>query len=284
MIELDFKLYRGKTQSKSFTFRNEDGTFMDLSDSTINLDIYKLGTTELIVGIPGNISTVTGTVSFLFDSNILNWYGANEYIINKVLPPDPDVILVKGNLILEEYIPFSTTIDSYLTSELPLGFTPSVDFINQKTRYWRLYLQSAFDISDSQLNNDTAWPELVNALVAKLIAHDVLITSIRGNLITAFGEGIITIETSPAMGNDVKSIETGPSKVEFHPVGETLMQLLKSTTTGNSLLTFLAEDICGLASKIAIKLPMCKAGNMVIPFQIGRRTILECIDKVVSRG
>ena len=281
MVQLDFKLYKGKTQEKSFTFRSEDGTYMDLTDSTVKFDIYNNGL--LKSSINGTIDIETATVVFTFNSSILDWDGSYEYYIVKVKTDEVDVNLLYGNIILELYVPFSQSISSYLESELPIGFVPSVNFINQKTRYWRLFLQSAFDIGDSLLNVDSAWPELVNALIAKLIAHDTLMTSIRGNLITAFGENIITSEKTIAMGGDIKSIETGPSNVEFHPVSETLMQLLKSTTTGQNLLVQLSEDICGLAKVVAVKLPMCKAGRLVVPFQIGRKTI-HLIDNTVSRG
>ena len=281
MVQLDFKLYKGKTQEKSFTFHSEDGTYMDLTDSTVKFDIYNNGL--LKTSINGIINIDTATVVFTFDSSILDWDGSYEYYIVKVKTGQVDINLLYGNIILEAYLPFSQTISSYLDSELPLGFLPSTDFINQKTRYWRLFLQSAFDIPDSLINVDSAWPELVNALIAKLIAHDILMTSIKGNLITAFGENVITSDKTIAMGGDVKSIETGPSKVEFHPVSETLMQLLKSTTTGQNLLTQLAEDICGLSKRVSIKLPMCKAGNLVVPFQIGKKT-RTLIDPTVSRG
>lgn len=283
MVQLDFKLYKGKTQEKSFTFRSEDGTYMDLTDSTVKLDIYNPIDGLLKSSINGTLDIATATAVFTFDSSILDWDGSYEYYIVKVKAGEVDVNLLYGNIILEAYTTFSQTISSYLESELPIGFVPSVNFVNQKTRYWRLFLQSAFDITDSLLNVDSAWPELVNALIAKLIAHDTLMTSIRGNLITAFGENIVTSERTIAMGGDVKSIETGPSKVEFHPVSETLMQLLKSTTTGQNLLIQLSEDICGLARRVSVKIPMCKAGNLVVPFQIGKKTI-TLIDPTVSRG
>lgn len=285
MLNLDFKLYKGKTQDRSFTFRSDDGTYMDLSDCTVVLDVHNIIDGSILNSIVGTIDEEIASVSFIFNSTILTWNGSNEYYIVKKKVGEQDMVLLRGNVILEEYSPFSNTIDSYLLSELPLGFVPSVDFTNQKIRYWRLFLQSAFDIPDSLLNIDSAWPELVNILIAKLVTHDVLLSSIRGNLITAFGENITTSDTSNGMGMDVKSIETGPSKVEFHPVGETMLQLLKSTTTSNNILYQLAQDICGLSSKLAVKLPMCKAENLVIPFQIGKKTTIPLnFNKSVSRG
>lgn len=262
--DLDFTLYKGKTQTKGFTFRNDDDTYYNLT-GTVRLDLYTNGPTNSPETIQGTITEGTSNASFLFPSTLLTEEGNFEYIVVETKPSSEQIVLIRGNIIVSPYVTFSETVESFLLTELPINFTLDNNFVNQQTKYWRLFLQEGFDITDANLNKDSAWPILVNALIAKLIAYNALTMALKGNLITVFGSSTISTSTSK---RDVKSIETGPTKVEFHPAGDTMNQIIKSSTSANSdIFKNLSEDLCGLARKLTVKVPMCRADKVVTIFQ-----------------
>ena len=132
---------------------------------------------------------------------------------------------------------------------------------------------------------------MVNILIAKLIAYDALILAIRGNLIAVLGSNSISTtegSSSSQTTGDIKSIETGPSKVEFHAAGDTMSSIIKSptsaSTNGNNIINQLSEDVCGLARKLLVKLPMCRAQNVVTIFQKVSKPKPKPTDPVYSRG
>lgn len=267
--EIDVPLYKDKAQTKSFVFRNRDDTFYDFTGSVVTMEYFKDGIDNPPEEVVGTVTIATGRVAFAFTAILLDTIGKFPYIIISDKSGVEDVIL-KGELIVKDYVPFTDTIESYLAIELPVGLILDTNFVTQKIKYWQLYLQSAYSISDSLVHNENSWPLMVNILIAKLVAYDALVLSIRGNVLNVFGSSVSTSSTTKS----VKSIETGPAKVEFYPTGDTLSQIIKSTSTagGNNILTNLAEDLCGLASKLTLKLPMCKAENLVMIFQFYQNT------------
>ena len=295
LINLDFNLYKGKEQIKGFTFRNDDGTYYDLTGSVVSINFYKDGDglePLLIEGVLGSNSNM----QFTFNTLDLVNEGKFSYVIIETKLDSDQVILLRGSITVVPYTVLSMDIDSYLQVELPHGFTLDNNFINQKIRYWRLFLQDGFDISDSNLDIDLAWPILVKVLIAKLVAYDALVLAIKGNLLTIFGSNAnSTGTTTSSKAGGIKAITTGPSKVEFHAAGETMSQIIKSssgTSAGStSILSTLAEDICGLARKLTVKLPMCAADKMVRVFQYYKKPqekpfidICNNQDNQVSRG
>lgn len=285
--DLDFTLYKNRLQVKAFRFRNEDGTYFDFSDSTIRMDIYRDGPDENPTSVNGVITIETADVSFSISPMITSNVGSFEYVILQVKESD-NIPLIRGNIVINEYVPFSDSIEQYISAELPEGLTLSEKFINQKIRYWRLFLQEAYNVKDENLNVDSAWPVLVNVLIGKLIAYDALVTAIKGNLFSVFNAtSNYQSNSSSTTNGDVKSITTGPTQVEFYASGETVNSVIKSVTSnsenGKSILSQMAEDLCGLASKLTLKLPMCKAGNVVMVFKNVKKTNTY-INKDISRG
>lgn len=288
--EIDFQLFINKTQEKGFVFRNDDGTYYDLTDAVVNLNWYRGGENEAPVVIQGTVTVSTASVIFRFESTDVNDLGVTEYVVVSTKVGVEDV-LTKGNITVSEYLPFSTSIDAFLQTELPEGVVLSDNFVNQKIMYWRLFLQDAFNISDSLVQVDSAWPVLVNALIAKLIAYEALTIAIRGSLMKTFGSYTESSSSSSSQGG-IKSIETGPTKVEFLPAGDVVTNLAKATSAGsNGLMEDLKTVMCGLASKLQVKLPMCKAPVIGGLFQVYRNVEWEKItladileEPLVSRG
>jgi hypothetical protein len=257
MKEIDFTLYSNKSQTRQFGFKNDDNTLYDLTGSTVNLTIY---TTPTNIVIPGNITILTGKVVFNFSTSDTATIGDYEYLIEETKANTSKLPLTRGNLIIKDYVPFSSTIEAFLNSELPANITLKEDFINNKITYWRLLLKDGFYVDELNMNLESSWPKLANILIAKLIVYDAMMLAAKGSFM-AFMGGDYT--SSEGLGAPVKAIETGPTKVEFESSSKAIMDIFKAGPDGSALDTMLS-DLCGLANHLKIKIPMCKGRTVPI--------------------
>lgn len=259
MRELDFILYKDKAQVKIFGFTNDDDTVYDMTGSTVNLLFYKTSTPEEIAG---SITLLTGKISFTFTDTQTDTLGIYEYLVEETKQDLSKVILSKGNIVVKDYVPFSNSVESFLDTELPTNIKLEENYRNQRLTYWRRFLMDAFSITEANLEVESSWPIMANALLAKLIAYDALTLAAKGSLLQFMG-GDFTKLTG--QGGPIKKIETGPSNVEFYSVMDTIDKLLKPSPSGTTVLEMLSGDICGLAAKLKVKLPMCKDTSWVNP-------------------
>ena len=249
--EIDFKLVKDKIESKVFKFTNSDGTVYDMTDSTAKCFLYKTATpTEIVC----TIDVVTGKITIPFTAAHSDTLGTFEYILEETKITTVVIPLVKGNIAILDYVPFSESIEAYLNSELPANLTLTMDYRNQRIMYWRRILQTAFAIADADLNIESAWPTLVNALLAKLVVYDALTLGARGSF-AAFMGGDYT--TSDDLGGPIRKIQTGPAIVEFHPTADGLESIFKPNSQGVSAWDSMNSDLCGLAGYLKVQLPMC---------------------------
>jgi hypothetical protein len=258
MKEIDFTLYADKTGSRTFGFTNQDNSIYDLTGSIVDMLLYLDPSSP--VTISGTINIITGKVTFTFNTSNTDNTGIYEYIIEETKLNTSKVLLTRGNIIIKEYVPFSLSVEAFLATELPIDITLNDNFVTQKIIYWRTFLMSAFNIST--IYNDSVWSPMQNALIAKLVAYEVLTLAAKGSLLSVLG-GTYNTTTSSSEGG-VKRIVTGPAEVEFFPAGDTIQQIFKQDTAGNSVLDSLVKDICGLASFLKVKVPMCKYVNVII--------------------
>ena len=167
-----------------------------------------------------------------------------------------------------KYIPFRDIV----TNETPGGLTIPENYITIKAFEWRLFLQNAVEpaISDEDVSNEAAWPTLVNILIAKLVVHDYISKSLKGLL----AKNDANDEANAA---GVKKIETGPSNAEFFDSVNSMANFLKVDSNGNTPLNTLAVEICQLAKRLEIYLPICK--NMhtdpIVYLRAGRPEVLD---------
>lgn len=194
---------------------------------------------------------------------------------------DPVVITLEVGENIEININLPTLIDDYMPADL-LGSASMVRKITLINK-WQLYLQPLvyFENPDTELpyyevevvdtHNETAWPVLVNYLIAQLAAYDIILQGANqflanvGNLAgEKTGESITT-------GN-IKSIETGPAKTEWYDdmSAEQLDKLSKvyaNAVKPGGILDQIKESICQLAARVRIYLPMCGqlAHNTIVP-------------------
>jgi len=288
--EIDFSLVKDKIESKVFRFTNADGTVYDMTASTAECKFYKAPTPP--VDITCNIDVPNGKITIPFTAADTDTLGTYEYILEEDVGGSGTILpLVKGNIMVLEYQPFSESIEAYLNSELPANLTLTMDFRNQKIMYWRRILQTAFEITDENLNVESAWPTLVNALLAKLVVYDALMLAASGSFVQFLG-GDYTDATTVG-GGGVKSVETGPVRVEYFDTATSAKNAFSSSAGDLSMFEALKQGMCGLANYLKVKIPMCP-GNMVpVPPQYyenpdwAYRTlgdIADIIDSQVSQG
>lgn len=161
-------------------------------------------------------------------------------------------------------------IDDILTESLPSSLVLNEDFVSQRKTYWRLYLQTLIDpfIPDTHLNDENYWPPLVNMLIAKLIISDYLMKLANEAIVNV----ISTTSTDTTGGNgNIKTMEMGPSKAEWFDSSDTLKKLFGTDANGNSPFSSINIEICGLASRLSIRLPHCPKLNSKV-FMIGKVT------------
>ncbi len=262
MKELDFILYSGKNQSKTFIFTNLDDTIYDLTGSSVIMNVYIDPVNPLVIN--GAITIATGRVLFNFPAIDFSIPGLYEYLIEETKPDTSKVPLVRGNVKVEDYVPFSQAIDAFLDTDLPADITLEENYKMQRILYWRTFLANAFYIPSGSINIDSAWPMMANALISKLIAYDTLMRAAKGSLLHLLGTTTSSSSSTTTTGG-IQEIETGPARVRFFQPSETMQQIFTSTSKeGFSALDTLISDICGLANFLKVKVPMCKGNKVVI--------------------
>ena len=288
MGQLDFTLYQNKEVTRVFIFKNSDGTVYDLSSSTIKLYIY---ITETPIEILCNIDSLTGKVYVPFTTSITQTLGFFEYIIVETKNQNETEDLIRGNISIIIYTPFTDTIESFLQSELPNNLSLTEDFKNQKIIYWKRFLQEAFNILEPDIYGELALTSLQKALIAKLIVCDALMLCTRGSYIQFAGGDYTQTNSTESMGGPIKKIETGPSNVEFHSMADAISKLFQSNAQGYSPWDKLCSDVCGLASKLRVKIPLCKDTSWVNTYVPGYSQnpnwlypSLDDIDSIAGQG
>lgn len=175
-------------------------------------------------------------------------------------------------------------IESYIPDEL-------VKYVTNKDKRvyiekWQLYLQPLVEpeVPLDKYNDEFAYPPLVNQLIVELAAYDWLMTGMI-NLLRSVSSSIEESSSSseggtnveePSNGN-VKKIITGPTEVEFfEPMmsGEDVSSLTKTITGAlqpGGILDSIKSNICMLATRLDIYLPICDQVNHVIIPKVGNR-------------
>lgn len=290
MEEIDLVLVKDDTVERTFvaTFL-ENGDPQDLTGYTVKMIVYKDPEVEL----PGVIGGVDNNeMTFEFDSTVNNEIGMYEYEIIATPTGLGDTILLgRGNITFSSNTGFTTQIQTIVEKEAK-GIALDQDWINQSIIYWKLYLQDAFDIPDSTIHDDSAWPPLSRFLIGLLVVHDYIAHLMEVTIASSFSstnaDGTI-VAGSGAM----KKLTTGPSSVEWYDSGESLAKMSAKGANGQSAFDAMGQRICGLAGKLQVYLIMCDVPNYVILPERGRLrhrcyppavTLLRCTYHEPDRG
>ena len=174
---------------------------------------------------------------------------------------------------------------------------------------WQIYLQPLVEnthvVNPDDTHNPQGWPPLVNSLIAKLVVIDIILADSTAFLLNVAHEGQSASTTTQTGSNtssqegSIKSIETGPTKIERYENKDASSNSEKITNLGKayqqlirpgSLLDELKASTCQEAQRVDLYLPMCgplpsrnmgiiiakpckKSGHNANPFGVTKRML-----------
>lgn len=176
-------------------------------------------------------------------------------------------------VLINTYIPYSI-----------FGKVPS-SVKQQFIEKWQLYIQPLVnhEIPVEDFNNELYYEALENQLIMELAAYDYMILNIQ-NVINTTSQTIIkdnsqssgsSSDTSSASGGSIKKIVTGPTEVEYFNDTESekdsVSNITKATQPGG-FIDILKQNLCMLAGRLDIYLPICEnQTRVVVPRVVNRR-------------
>lgn len=174
-------------------------------------------------------------------------------------------------------------IDTYIPENIFGVVTTSTK--RQFIEKWQLYLQPLVNhcIPLQEYNNEMYYEALENQLIMELAAYDFMSVQVA-NMVKAQAQSILENNTTSSSGGsepsdgyqgDVKKIQTGPTQVEYFNPNEDESDLasniIKALGPGG-LLDMMKENLCMLAGRLDIYLPICeKPTRVVVPKAVNKR-------------
>lgn len=179
-------------------------------------------------------------------------------------------------------------IENYIPADLELGMSSSekAAFINK----WQLYIQPLVNhcVPIEEYNNEAYYEGLENQLIMEMAVYDFLYRKIETMLMET-AESLekynAVYEHTTSSGSDdgtpvardrIKQITTGPTEVQYYDtVTESISGLFKAysqATKPGGVLDDLRLNLCMLASRLEIFLPICTAPRRVkVPKVVNHR-------------
>ena len=174
-------------------------------------------------------------------------------------------------------------IDTYIPEKIFGVVTTSTK--RQFIEKWQLYLQPLVNhcIPLQEYNNEMYYEALENQLIMELAAYDFMSVQVA-NMVKAQAQSILENNTTSSSGGseppdgyqgDVKKIQTGPTQVEYFNPNEDESDLasniIKALGPGG-LLDMMKENLCMLAGRLDIYLPICeRPTRVVVPKAVNKR-------------
>lgn len=174
-------------------------------------------------------------------------------------------------------------IDTYIPENIFGVVTTSTK--RQFIEKWQLYLQPLVNhcIPLQEYNNEMYYEALENQLIMELAAYDFMSVQVV-NMVKAQAQSILENNTTSSSGGseppdgyqgDVKKIQTGPTQVEYFNPNEDESDLasniIKALGPGG-LLDMMKENLCMLAGRLDIYLPICeRPTRVVVPKAVNKR-------------
>lgn len=174
-------------------------------------------------------------------------------------------------------------IDTYIPENIFGVVTTSTK--RQFIEKWQLYLQPLVNhcIPLQEYNNEMYYEALENQLIMELAAYDFMSVQVA-NMVKAQAQSILENNTTSSSGGsepsdgyqgDVKKIQTGPTQVEYFNTNEDESDLasniIKALGPGG-LLDMIKENLCMLAGRLDIYLPICeRPTRVVVPKAVNKR-------------
>lgn len=174
-------------------------------------------------------------------------------------------------------------IDTYIPENIFGVVTTSTK--RQFIEKWQLYLQPLVNhcIPLQEYNNEMYYEALENQLIMELAAYDFMSVQVA-NMVKAQAQSILENNTTSSSGGseppdgyqgDVKKIQTGPTQVEYFNPNEDESDLasniIKALGPGG-LLDMMKDNLCMLAGRLDIYLPICeRPTRVVVPKAVNKR-------------
>jgi FOG: PKD repeat len=168
-------------------------------------------------------------------------------------------------------------IDNYLPNDIFADFNTAIkQYYIQK---WQLYLYPLVNhkIDVSNYSNELYYEALENTLIMEVAAYDFIVA--RSNQIIQEAGNLVGqsngSESSQGSGG-IKQIQTGPTEVQYFDENasatDRLSQVIKALKP-DGVISLLKDDICMLAERLEIYLPICRRGpvSRVVPRVVNRR-------------
>jgi len=144
---------------------------------------------------------------------------------------------------------------------------------------WQEYLRPLMfnpEITLENTHNPSAWPFLVNNLIAKLVVIDIIGMESSSLLLSSATNAESSSNPNNPIADEgaIKMIETGPAKTEFYDVAnasESALNLIKAFTSilkPGGVLDELRSSTCQDAQRLRLYLPMCGQLKQVINFKV----------------
>lgn len=174
-------------------------------------------------------------------------------------------------------------IDTYIPENIFGVVTTSTK--RQFIEKWQLYLQPLVNhcIPLQEYNNEMYYEALENQLIMELAAYDFMSVQVA-NMVKAQAQSILENNTTSSSGGsepsdgyqgDVKKIQTGPTQVEYFNPNEDESDLASNITKAlgpGGLLDMMKENLCMLAGRLDIYLPICeRPTRVVVPKAVNKR-------------
>lgn len=176
------------------------------------------------------------------------------------------------------------TIEQMVKAELGDMIAVSEIYLTQEVRKWQIYLQPLvtipFAVAPVDTFDQSKWPSLINVLIAKLIVYDQFQAMLRQLTASAAQQSTANSDgsTTTTGGGGIKSIESGPSKVEWYDPTTTLSNIIRnsassgSSSSEGSLAGQMQLEICMLANRQRIYLPnLCPPVNGTTVFTVAKK-------------
>ena len=147
---------------------------------------------------------------------------------------------------------------------------------------WQLYLQPLVNhfIPVEEYANEMYYEALENQLIMELAAYDFMMVEIS-NMLKSIGSMVIPSKESQnsqisSEKGGIKKITTGPTEVEYFDNNSQISDNISSLTKflqSDGVIDTIKDNICLLAARLEIYLPICKAPNSkkVVPKVVNRR-------------
>lgn len=174
-------------------------------------------------------------------------------------------------------------IDTYIPENIFGVVTTSTK--RQFIEKWQLYLQPLVNhcIPLQEYNNEMYYEALENQLIMELAAYDFMSVQVA-NMVKAQAQSILENNTTSSSGGseppdgyqgDVKKIQTGPTQVEYFNPNEDESDLASNIIKAlghGGLLDMMKENLCMLAGRLDIYLPICeRPTRVVVPKAVNKR-------------